>query len=87
MPNKAKTSNVYYSFDIGPAHIIAFSSEVYFWQLWDIEAQFAFLKKDLAAVNRTKVGRREGGGVAAVCCNTRVRSAFNTRVRSALSGL
>ena len=25
MPNKAKTSNVYYSFDVGPAHIVAFS--------------------------------------------------------------
>lgn len=49
-----KGNNVFYSFDAGPAHIIAFSSEVYFWQLWDAEAQFAFLQADLAAVDRRK---------------------------------
>jgi hypothetical protein len=36
MPNKPKTSNNYYSFNMGPAHIIAFSSEAYFWQLWEV---------------------------------------------------
>jgi len=47
-------NNVYYSFDAGPAHIVAFSSEAYFWQLWDTEAQFEFLKADLAAVDRSQ---------------------------------
>lgn len=45
---------IYYSFDAGPAHIIAFSSEAYFWQLWEVEQQFAWLKKDLAGVDRSK---------------------------------
>jgi hypothetical protein len=49
-----KGNNVYYSFDAGPAHFVVFSSEVYFWQLWDVEQQFNFLKHDLEAVDRTK---------------------------------
>ena len=48
------TNGVYFSFDIGPAHIVSFSSEVYFWQIWEIEQQYAWLKKDLAAVDRSK---------------------------------
>jgi len=49
-----KGNNVYYSFDAGPAHFLVFSSEVYFWQLWDVQAQFNFLEQDLAAVDRKK---------------------------------
>eukprot|EP00746_Dinoflagellata_sp_MGD_P129263 gnl/MRDRNA2_/MRDRNA2_63477_c0_seq1.p1 gnl/MRDRNA2_/MRDRNA2_63477_c0~~gnl/MRDRNA2_/MRDRNA2_63477_c0_seq1.p1 ORF type:complete len:508 (-),score=59.66 gnl/MRDRNA2_/MRDRNA2_63477_c0_seq1:93-1562(-) len=49
-----KGNSVYYSFDAGPAHIVAFSSEVYFWQLWDLEQQFAFLEHDLASVDRAR---------------------------------
>mmetsp|Transcript_26704 Transcript_26704/g.52625 ORF Transcript_26704/g.52625 Transcript_26704/m.52625 type:complete len:481 (-) Transcript_26704:144-1586(-) len=48
------SSGVYFSFDIGPAHIVSFSSEAYFWQLWEVEKQYAWLQKDLAAVNRSK---------------------------------
>lgn len=50
----SKGNSVYYSFDAGPAHILVFSSEVYFWQIWDAEAQYAFLKADLLAVDREK---------------------------------
>mmetsp|Transcript_106801 Transcript_106801/g.212094 ORF Transcript_106801/g.212094 Transcript_106801/m.212094 type:complete len:490 (+) Transcript_106801:50-1519(+) len=50
----SKGNSVYYSFDAGPAHIVAFSSEVYFWQQWDLEQQFAFLERDLAAVDRKR---------------------------------
>eukprot|EP00927_Polykrikos_kofoidii_P034635 TRINITY_DN29349_c0_g1_i1.p1 TRINITY_DN29349_c0_g1~~TRINITY_DN29349_c0_g1_i1.p1 ORF type:complete len:510 (-),score=51.57 TRINITY_DN29349_c0_g1_i1:214-1743(-) len=49
-----KGNNVYYSFDAGPAHVVAFSSEVYMWQLWDVAQQFEFLKRDLASVDRSK---------------------------------
>ena len=48
------TNGVYYSFDMGPAHIVSFSSEAYFWQLWEVEKQYEWLKKDLAAVDRSK---------------------------------
>jgi len=54
MPNKRESSNNYYSFDMGPAHIVSFSSEAYFWQLWEVEKQFAWLKNDLSAVDRAK---------------------------------
>eukprot|EP00427_Karlodinium_veneficum_P060078 CAMPEP_0169391082 /NCGR_PEP_ID=MMETSP1017-20121227/47778_1 /TAXON_ID=342587 /ORGANISM="Karlodinium micrum, Strain CCMP2283" /LENGTH=453 /DNA_ID=CAMNT_0009493697 /DNA_START=107 /DNA_END=1466 /DNA_ORIENTATION=- len=50
----SKGNSVYYSFDAGPAHFLIFSSEVYFWQLWDIEAQYKFIKGDLEAVDRSK---------------------------------
>jgi len=50
----SKGNNVYYSFDAGPAHIVAFSSEAYFWQLWETKAQFEFLKADLESVDRSK---------------------------------
>lgn len=50
----SKGNSVYYSFDAGPAHFLVFSSEVYFWQLWDIEAQYEFIKGDLETVNRSK---------------------------------
>ncbi len=29
-----ENNGMYYSFDIGLAHIVSFSSEVYYWQLW-----------------------------------------------------
>lgn len=50
----SKGNNVYYSFDAGPVHFISFSSEVYFWQLWDTVQQFEWLRRDLASVNRTR---------------------------------
>lgn len=54
MPKKEDSQNNYYSFDVGYAHIISFSSEAYFWQYWNVERQFRFLEKDLQSVNRTK---------------------------------
>jgi len=53
-PNKAKSSNNYYSFDLGPAHVISLSSEAYFWQIWEVEKQYAWLKEDLKRVDRSK---------------------------------
>lgn len=50
----SKGNNVYYSFDAGPAHFLVFSSEVYFWQLWDIAAQYEFIIRDLEGVDRSK---------------------------------
>ena len=53
MPNKKESHNSYYSYDVGPAHIISFSSEAYFWQYWAVAQQYEWLKKDLANVNRS----------------------------------
>jgi hypothetical protein len=53
MPGKEKSHNSYYSYNVGPAHIVSFSSEAYFWQYWAVAQQFEWLKKDLASVNRS----------------------------------
>jgi len=52
-----KMNNHFYSFNIGPAHIISFSTEFYFfiedgWKL--IEYQYNWLKKDLIEANKPK---------------------------------
>ena len=52
MPGGSDHNGVFYSFNYGPAHIIALSSEAYFWQLWETEGQFAWLKEDLNSVDR-----------------------------------
>ena len=53
MPGDAE--NQYYSYNIGPAHIVAFSSEIYYyvdygWQ--QIENQYNFLLNDLSEANQ-----------------------------------
>jgi len=54
MPMKRRSSNNYFSWDMGPVHFVSFSSEAWFWQLWESEKQFAWLKQDLAAVDRSR---------------------------------
>jgi hypothetical protein len=54
MPMKQVSNNNFFSWDMGPVHLISFSSEAWFWQLWETEKQFEWLKKDLAAVDRSR---------------------------------
>ncbi|CAI5450098.1 unnamed protein product [Caenorhabditis angaria] len=52
MPNSEH--NLYYSFNVGPAHFLVFSTEFYFYTEYgyhQIETQFKFLKSDLKAAN------------------------------------
>lgn len=61
MPMNGDGENLWYSYDFGLAHIISFSTEVYFW--WEygfaqIDNQYRWLEQDLkwatAPENRTK---------------------------------
>ena len=61
MPNNGDGENLWYSYNFGLAHIISFSTEVYFW--WElgfaqIANQFRWLEQDLqwatSSENRTK---------------------------------
>ena len=54
MPNYNSGKNSFYSFNVGPVHIISFSSEAYYWQYWQIEKQWKWLNDDLKKVNRTQ---------------------------------
>jgi acid phosphatase type 7 len=54
MPNYEKGRNSFYSFNVGPVHIVSFSSEAYFWQYWQIVQQFEWLENDLKSVDRTE---------------------------------
>ena len=54
MPNYNKGKNSFYSFDVGPVHFVAISSEAYFWQYWQVAQQWAWLQSDLKRVNRTR---------------------------------
>lgn len=55
MPMADKYESMYYSFDIGPAHIVSYNTEVFFWpQYFDeglMKAQFEWLDQDLKAAN------------------------------------
>lgn len=57
--DKGLQNNFFYSFNIGPAHVISFSTEFYFFVEYgwsQIGNQFRWLEKDLkeAAANRDK---------------------------------
>ena len=61
MPQNGDGENLWYSYNFGLAHIISFSTEVYFWWQWgfaQISNQYRWLEQDLkwatAAENRTK---------------------------------
>jgi acid phosphatase type 7 len=51
--NGTLPNNHYYSFNIGLAHIVAFSTELYF-TTGGAAIQYAWLEQDLASVNRTE---------------------------------
>uniref|UniRef100_A0A183CRH0 Peptidase A1 domain-containing protein n=1 Tax=Globodera pallida TaxID=36090 RepID=A0A183CRH0_GLOPA len=52
MPN-SENQNLFYSFDLGTAHFIGFSTELYFWPIYyrykSLAAQWHWLIKDLEA--------------------------------------
>ncbi|XP_033104022.1 acid phosphatase type 7-like isoform X2 [Anneissia japonica] len=57
MPNYEKTENLWYSWNIGPAHIIAFSTEVIFFQDYGkflIDEQMKWLEQDLQEANKNR---------------------------------
>lgn len=50
MPQRENTQNMWYSFDLGPIHFIAFSTEVYYYLEYGKELvnyQFDWLEQDL----------------------------------------
>lgn len=53
MPKNGDGENMFYSFNMGPAHIISFSSEVYYYYVdyRSIDYQYRWLKKDLQEAN------------------------------------
>ncbi|XP_033103995.1 acid phosphatase type 7-like isoform X2 [Anneissia japonica] len=60
MPNFKETANLWYSWDVGPAHIISFSTEVYFfvyYGLFLINHQLEWLKQDLEAASKNRAER------------------------------
>lgn len=53
-------NNHFYSFDVGPAHVIAFSTEFYFyvWYGWEqIARQYEWLEQDLMKASRNRAER------------------------------
>lgn len=60
MPNQ-ESQNYYYSFDMGPIHFVAFSTEVYYepkqLNVESIVAQFNWLKEDLRKANQNRKDR------------------------------
>ncbi|KAF6076447.1 putative acid phosphatase 7, tartrate resistant (putative) [Phyllostomus discolor] len=54
------TEGLWYSWDVGPAHIISFSTEVYFYLHYGrhlVERQFHWLEKDLQKANKNRAAR------------------------------
>ncbi|XP_014781554.1 acid phosphatase type 7 isoform X2 [Octopus bimaculoides] len=54
MPGDIDSDNMFFSFDIGPAHVISFSTEYYFfieYGLYQIEHQYHWLEADLKKAN------------------------------------
>lgn len=54
MPQNGDGENMYYSFDIGPVHVISFSSEVYYFYIdyRYIDKMYDWLKRDLEVANQ-----------------------------------
>ncbi|GMT11912.1 hypothetical protein PFISCL1PPCAC_3209, partial [Pristionchus fissidentatus] len=61
MPDEGYGDNQFYSFDVGPIHFVALSSEYYgFYYLYGMEPvfnQYEWLKKDLAEANKNRAAR------------------------------
>jgi len=53
MPNYTTTESLYYSFDLGPVHFVAVSTELYYFldQFERVKAQYEWLDADLKAAN------------------------------------
>lgn len=55
MPHADQYENLYYSFDLGPAHIVSYNTEVFFWpdlfSQQHMRQQYEWLEADLAAAN------------------------------------
>lgn len=62
MPNR-ESENMFYSFDMGPIHFVAFSTEVYYergeydYKMDSIQAQFHWLEEDLRKANENREER------------------------------
>lgn len=55
MPGDMNTDNMFYSFNIGRAHVISFSTEYYFYieyGFWQIKNQYDWLVRDLEEANK-----------------------------------
>ncbi|CAD5118751.1 DgyrCDS7428 [Dimorphilus gyrociliatus] len=60
MPRNGDGESIYYSYDVGPVHIISFSTEVYFYLQYgtqQIRNQFAWLEQDLIKANKNRAER------------------------------
>jgi hypothetical protein len=44
----------WYSFNLGPVHFVAISTEVYDFAEWEIARQYRWLEADLAAANANR---------------------------------
>ena len=50
MPDRASSENMFYSFDVGPVHFVAVSTEFYYFLtsgLHMVERQFRWIQQDL----------------------------------------
>jgi hypothetical protein len=58
MPAWADTQNLYYSYDVGPIHVVSFNTEVLFWPEWysetHVAAMHAWLEADLAVAGANR---------------------------------
>lgn len=59
MPHWRAFENLWYSVDVGPVHLVSFSTEVYFWpeSRGLVEAQRAWLEADLRRANANRASR------------------------------
>jgi hypothetical protein len=58
MPQRAAGGNLFYSFDVGPAHFAVYNTEVFFWEQFfgqdHMAAQYRWMEADLKAANRRR---------------------------------
>lgn len=55
--DRGAQNNLFYSFNVGPAHVIAFSTEFYFYVNYgwsQIATQYRWLERDLQEANRNR---------------------------------
>lgn len=59
MPMKSRTENLYYSYDIGPVHVLSYNTEVFFWpESWNdsyhMQSMYDWMEVDLAAASASR---------------------------------